>query len=343
MTAAESAVAAPAGRRSKGGRIAALARKVKNLVIGTLMCMTPVTAIIALGWMVRYMRSVSLCRLDPDAATDKTGWVLGPRDAGFLKRLFGGAWLNLRTGFGSFVALALATLPFTGLWLGSWWAGWENSFNKGYEQFWVGPTLGLTGVAVGLWVMAHLPMALAHQAVEGRPFALFEIRRVRRLVAAAGWRYVFLAGLIVFAGLPLFAARGLPAFVEGIIPGFSELPAEQIQSFAGLIALVKAGYIFVSLVILRGWTAGLYAHAAERIRLGGEPGLWSGSFIERSAKGPWPNEPVKRSWFLFRFVRFVLLLAIWFGLVAQIYLGQFLNQNWWYWVNHPYLVLPWSV
>ncbi len=343
MTAAVSAVT-PSSGRSRSGPISAFAGLIKNVVIGTLLCLTPVTAVFVLGWTLRFMRNIVLRRLSPDPAlSGGTGWLLGPRGSGRITRLVGGAWQNARSGFAAALSLAAATLPFTGLWLGSWWAGWENSFNKGYEQFWVGPTLGLTGVAIGLWVMAHLPMALAHQAVEARSFALFEIRRVRRLVAFAGWRYVFFAAFMVFAALPLFAARGLPAFIDGVIPGFTDRPLEQIEQVAGVIDLAKAGYIFVSLLVLRAWSARLYARAAGRAVNAGEPELWQGSTIARLAGHAANGAPVRLPWRLFRFIRLVLLMAIWFGLVAQIYLGQFLNQNWWYWLNHPYLLLPWSV
>ena len=162
-------------------------------------------------------------------------------------------------------------------------------------------------------------MALAHQAVEGRWLALFEIRRVRTLVTYSGWRYVFLAAATAILALPLFAARGLPAFIENIVPGFAELPADEVQNIVSMIALAKAGYVFVTLVFLRGWAARIYARAA---------------IAGKSAKKPWP---------VFRLFRQLLLLAIWFGLVAQIYVSQFLNHNWWNWLNHPYLVLPWIV
>lgn len=325
MTAATSATAGETRAAKGGGRISGVFGLVKNLLIGTLFCLTPVTAVIVLGWTMRYMRAVSLRRLgthqSPSGSNGAPGWVLGPRGSAFWTRWLGGLWSNLTTGTGGFVSLALATLPFTGLWLLSWWAGWENSFNKSYEQSWAGPALGLAGVAIGLWVMAHLPMALAHQAMEGRWLALFEIRRVRRLVANAGWRYVVLAAAMVVLAMPLFAGRGLPAFIEGIIPGFAELPDTEIEDIMGRLALAKAGYVFLTLVLLRGWAARIYAHAATRLAA----------------------TPAKKPWLVFRLLRLVLLLGIWFGLVAQIYIGQFLNHNWWYWLNHPYLVLPWTV
>jgi hypothetical protein len=37
----------------------------------------------------------------------------------------------------------------------------------------------------------------------------------------------------------------------------------------------------------------------------------------------------------------VLLVAVWFGLIAQLYVAQFANHAWWNWINHPIIGLPW--
>ncbi|MGI9352969.1 MAG: hypothetical protein ACR2O3_15510 [Rhizobiaceae bacterium] len=304
-----------------------LLKAIKNLIFGTACCLTPFTAVIALGWLMRYMQSISFGRINNDHQEQTPiGWIMGPKSSGFVSRCFGGIWQNAMVGMGGTISLLLATLPFTGLWLLSWWAGWENSFNKGYEQAWVGPVVGFIGVAIGLWVLAHLPIGLAHQATENRWFALFELRRVRQFVGLAGWRYVALSLATVLFALPVFAARGLPVFIEGIVPGFSELPAQKVDQIASVIALMKAGYVFVALVILRRWSAQIYADAV--IRSGGNR----------------PNTRTlgtrKANWFL-RTPHLIFMLIIWFGFVFLIFSGQFLNNSWLLWINHPFLVLPW--
>jgi hypothetical protein len=142
-----------------------------------------------------------------------------PTSASFLTRWLGSLVDNLRHGVGALVTLAVGTLPFTLLWLFSWWSGWENSFNKGYEQAWIGRTIGLIGVAISLPLLARLPMALAHQAAEGRMGAFFAFHEVRQLIRLAGWRYVGLSLLLVVAAMPLFVAKGAPVFVEQWSPG----------------------------------------------------------------------------------------------------------------------------
>ena len=302
-----------------------LARAIKNTIFGTLLCLTPVTAIIVLGWMVHYVRAVALRRiesLDPVDQTIRPAWFFGRPGKGILTRLFGALIGNIRSGIATTVGLAFVTLPFTALWVGSWWAGWENSFNKGYEQSWVGPTFGLTGTLVGILVLIHLPMAFVHHAVDGRIVAFFEIRKIRNLVAWAGFRYVLFSAMTVFFALPLLGMRALPVFAENIIPGLEDFGPEQIEALKGQIALAKAAYIFISLVIIRYLSARIYVFASRQ----------SSGLAGSKRKKPWIG---------FRLIQFILLASIWFGLIAQIYIGQFMNHSWWIWINHPYLVLPW--
>lgn len=293
----------------------------KNLVIGTLLCTTPVTAIVVLGWQLRFMHRVTTRRLtgsdEGSQPRNRTNWLFGPAGSGWAKRCFGGLWSNIVTGIGGFAALALATFPFTSLWLLSWWAGWENSFNKGYEQSWVGASLGLTGFAVSLIVLPHLPMALAHLAAERRWTALFEAGRIRRLVSLAGWRYLTFSVLLVLAALPVFAFRALPVFAEQIIPGLVAYSSEEVSDLAGMLALLKAAYVFLATVLFRGWSARIYAGAVLQAGEGHRPGRAGSS------------------------VGMAFLMVTWFGLVAQLFVGQFMNHNWMIWLNHPFVLLPW--
>jgi len=307
----------------------------KTLIIGTLLCLTPVTSVLVLGWLMRRMRFVARRRAGLEA--DRPGWVLGCRGSGWLARLMGGLAANIRIGLGTAFSLLLATLPFTAIWALSWWAGWENSFGKGYEQAFVGPSLGLLGVVVFCLIMIWLPMALAHQAVEDRALALFEWRMVRNAVRHTGWGYVLLAATTVFFALPVFAGRGLVTFASGIIPGFDTFSPEQAEQVAGTILLFKAGYVFVALVILRGWAARIYAAAVARALEGPNAALWAGTALHNSLPGG------RRGWMLTHWMRSVLLAVIWFALAFQIFLGQFLNYDWYVWLTHPFLFLPWAI
>ncbi len=307
--------------------------RLKNLAFGTLLALSPPTSLLLLGWLMRQTRSAALARAGLPA--ESVGWVLGARGSGFIRRMFGGLAQNVREGILAAIALLFATLPFSSIWLLSWWAGWENSFSKGYEQAFVGPSLGLFGVATFMAIMVHLPMALAHQAVQSRGFALFELRRVRSAMRHSGWGYLFLAFTTVFFALPIFASRGLIALAYDIVPGLDNYSPDEIQSLTFVISLVTGAYIVVSLAILRRWSGRIYAAAVLRAKAGTDEHLWAKSPLAAA-----PDTEYRRS-FATRMIRFVLLLIVWFVLAAQIYIAQFLNHDWHVWLTHPYWFLPW--
>ncbi len=291
-------------------------RGIVDLVVGGLLCVSPVTSVIALGWLMRRM-GVAVER-QQGGAPEVTGWILGPRGRGWPTRALGGLAANIRDGVKAALALALAMLPFSLLWLLAWWAGWDNSFNKGYEQAWAGPALFFAGIAVFLAVMVHLPLALAHQAAAGRWFALFEWRQVREVVRNAGWGHVALAFATVFFALPLFASRSLVVFAEGIVPGFADFSPEEVMQVEEIAGLAVAVYVFASFWWLRCWAARIYARAAAR--------------AASDAPAPWR---------IGRFIRLISLVVIWFGLVVLIVVGQFMNHSWWAWAQHPAFGVPW--
>ncbi len=320
------------------GRLARLGRFGLDLVIGTLACTSPVTAVVALGWLAR--RSGHLARDRFGAADEPPGWLLGPREvagrpAGRLTRALGGLAANIRSGLVALVALLAWTLPFTLLWLGAWWAGWENSFNKGYEQAAVGPSVFVFGVLIAALVLPVLPLVLAHLAAEDRLAAAFELRRLRSLVAQAGWRVAALAVLTTLLALPFALARGLITSATDWAPWIADLPPEALEALRGQIALGLAALAFTSVWLVRSLAARIYARAAPRAA-GLRPGLWDGAQAAEAAE---PARPASR-----------VLTALWLAMamaatVATAFLilaGQFLDHAWWRWVFHPLLTLPWA-
>lgn len=305
----------------------------RSFAIGSLLCLTPLTSILVLGWFSRHMATLFAARTGKPAPAP--GWIMGPSGEGWATRLLGGLGSNLAAGFGTLAACLVLTLPFTALWLGSWWAGWENSFNKGYEQAWVGPSVFLIGTAFGAVLMALLPLALTHAAVEGRWSAALQFRRLHSAFAQAGWRMAGLSGLTVLFALPLFAARGLPAFAGAMIEGIETLPPEDIARLIGAKGLATAAYVFVSLLILRRMAARIYARAAPRAAWA-EPVLWAGTRARAVATQGARRPRLVRAFWL------VLSAAILALLAFLILAGQFLNYGWWHWLTHPFLVLPWQ-
>lgn len=320
------------------GRLARLGHFALNGVVGTLLCAGPVTAVLALGWLTR--RQGHLARARFGTTEEAPGWLLGPHEAngrptGRLARTLGGLAANIRTGLVALTALLAWTLPFTLLWLGSWWAGWENSFNKGYEQAFVGPSVFLFGAALAALILPALPLMLAHLAAEDRLSAAFELRRLRSLVAQAGWRVPALMALTALAALPFAAARGLITTATDWAPWVQDLTAEDAAALQGQIALALSAIAFLSTWVLRGLAARAYATAAPRAA-GLKPGLWDGAQATEAAV------PAR--------TRSRLTTAVWYGLAMAFTLplsflilaGQFFDHAWWRWLFHPLLTLPWA-
>lgn len=323
---------------SDPGRFARLGRSLLNATIGTLLCIGPVTALIALGWLTR--RQGHLARDRFGAAEEAPGWLLGPREAGGrptgrLGRALGGLAANIRTGLMALTALLAWTLPFTLLWLGAWWAGWENSFNKGYEQAFVGPSVFVLGNLLAALILPALPLALAHLATEDRLSAAFELRRLRSLVAQAGWRVPALAALTTLFALPVFAARGLITTAGDWAPWTQDLTPEDATALRGQITLALAAVAFLSTWVLRTLAARTYATAAPRAaRL--RPGLWDGSQAAEAAI------PARRRSRLLTALWYVIAMAATLATAFLILAGQFLDHAWWRWLFHPALTLPWA-
>ncbi|MEO1153456.1 MAG: hypothetical protein AAFX59_06205 [Pseudomonadota bacterium] len=305
-----STVTARGGVLALPGRLIGLAR---DLVVGMLLCLSPLTSLIALGWLTRVMGATIARRTGAEPPT--VGWILGPRGQGGVTRALGGLAANIRSGVLTALGLAILTLPFTLAWLGAWWAGWENSFNKGYEQASVGPLVWMIATAAALPILAHLPFALAHFAAQRRLGAFFEVGQIRQNFAAAGWRAVWLALLSALAVVPFFGLRGLPVFVEGIVPGFADMtPEDQLQVARGF-ALFGAGLAFSTMLFLRQARRRIYARARLR-----------------------PDPPAR----LARWLWLILAMALWLALPVAIVFGQFLNYDPLIWLTHPLILLPWA-
>jgi hypothetical protein len=320
------------------GRLSRLGRLVLNGAVGTLLCTGPVTAIIALGWLMR--RSGHLARGRFGTVTEAPGWLLGPREAGgrstgSVVRALGGLGANIRSGLLALTALLAWTLPFTLLWLGAWWAGWENSFNKGYEQAFVGPSVFFFGAVLAALILPALPLMLSHLAAEDRLSAAFELRRLQSLVAQSGWRIPALSLIAALFALPFAAARGLITTSTDWAPWIADLSPDDLAALQGQITLGLAALAFLTAWTHRALAARVYSRAAARAA-GVRPGLWDGS---AAAEGAIPAQPASRLW---TGLCYAIAMAFAVGLAFLILAGQFLDHTWWRWIFHPALTLPWA-
>jgi Protein of unknown function (DUF4013) len=316
----------------RASRISRLAALVLNGIVGTVLTTLPVVSLLSLGWLTRRMGFATRTRFG--AAEEAPGWLLGPRETGRTARSLGGLGANIRAGLISLAALLVWTLPFTLLWLGAWWAGWENSFNKGYEQAFVGPSVYLFGTLISALLLPALPLMLAHLATEDRLSAAFELRRLRSVIAQSGWRVPALGALTLVLGIPFVALRGLITTATDGAPWVQDMTADQIAGLRGQIALAMAAWAFLSLWLLRSLAARIYARAAPRAA-GLKPGIWDGTAASEAAE---PATPASR---LMTALWYLLAMGFAFGLGTQILVAQFLDHAWWRWTFHPFLTLPW--
>jgi hypothetical protein len=330
----------PVVRRTMLGRFSAAAK----IAIAVLLALTPITAILMLGWMVRLMRretAIAIVQTEHgigrNAALQRLASA-GHRDLVRFPGWWRGLWDTVKTGAATLVVVAIATLPFGALMLIGWWAGWENSFNKGYEQAWVGRALAFAGIAVAIFVLSHWPMMLSHYAAERRIGAIAELGVVRRLIGRVRWRYLGLSVMSVLAAAPIFLAQILPTFIEKIHPALISADPAQIASFAGRWHLAATVYSVLALIVLRRRAARLYARA---ILLEQPANAHFARDVARTTNVPPSASPGKRVRRISAAVAGMLTAGAWLAFIAALYIAQFANHAWWNWVNHPLVGLPW--
>ncbi|HYV37315.1 MAG TPA: hypothetical protein VE988_16525, partial [Gemmataceae bacterium] len=228
-----------------------------------------ITSIIAVGWTNRVVQMVVLrcwwwrspvrdaltfsefcASLGPDAPSPRPRWFLRNHLRTYVRRPKNGKppglftrirrillspvqslWLNFKLGIkATFCTYALTGLPCL-LMLWSWEQGWINSFHGGYEQAWLGPTMGFLGIFVFVGVMFYVPMAQAHQAATGQARAFFDFHFVWRLVRARITAYVILAMMIGVWSLLLNATRFV-VLTETFQANAAPTPEEGLTQFA---------------------------------------------------------------------------------------------------------------
>ena len=260
-------------------------------------------------------------------------------------------WLNFKIGFQGLFCTYLLTGLGCLLMLFSWEFGWLNSFNKGYEQSLIGSLTGLLGIIIFIAAMFYVPMAQVHQAVTGDFRAFFDVRFVWRLIRARLSAYVILAALIALISLPLEILKTAPAFFGDWTETWSDAEVlKMLQNYYLICALV----LFVSLLIWRWLAARIYQSAVLKVLGRGwvtraelHPTLVN--WLDRLDISPVPTLESAGLTYLvksgsrsvYRRTLYVLLFFIWFGFVAKIYVGQFLNYHPFEgFMNHPLVQFP---
>ena len=300
-------------------------------------------------------------------------WILGnDPNQKLRRRLFGSLWKNFKTGLQAFFNTSVILGPACALWIFSWYDGWNNSFNKGYEQAAVGPVTGLVGVFLFIAAMFYLPLAQTRHAATGDWRTFYQFRLVWTLIRRRWLECLGLAMLISALSLPIMVLKTAPNFFTAMGPDKSA-PAESgsrkmisngLENLSPHEAAkrLKLYYLFCGLYVLPALL--LMRYAAARV--------YASSVIDCIQSGALPEDALhENEWrvlsrldLLFvrpqpkrnRFVRTiawvgtkagaatvgVAMFFVYFTLVAQVYVGEFLHKNdrglgWW---NQPLVQLP---
>jgi hypothetical protein len=288
-------------------------------------------------------------RRDPAAGSLKHGGTV-------LGALGQSLWTNVRVGVQAIFNTWVLTLPACVLWLFAWYDGWGNSFNKGYEQAWVGPVTGLVGIALFIGAMLYLPMAQARQAVTGQWKRFYDFRLVWTLVRRRWPACLGLAMLYSICSVPIMVLASSVMFLPQISPQLNDLAPEQTIPVLNSYFFWSAAFVFPAFVFLHWVAARTYGSTLlKAVQTGaiGEDVL--GEYERRALSGlnllrirpDRYRHPVIRAiaWAATRAGRITFGIAsglVWFTFVAQIFIMQFFN----YlgapgWLNQPLVQLPW--
>lgn len=297
--------------------------------IGAAMTLTPVTALIAMGWVQRKIACAIVRRWNADP---------GPAPQWFAKdeARLGGLVANAIAGVAVAAPLILCLAPVWTAWIVAWSFGWENSFSKGYEQAWIGPALGLSGVVFFAFAMTVLPLAEARFAVTRRWRAFLDVPMIWAIARANPFWTFALALFFLICGLMVAGLKALPLGIGNTLE-----TAQQAAGFLVVYPLFCALVLFPLYAATRFAAARLYAHAIRY-----PSSEWMLARMTAQERHAVVREPVRRAWATapIRLVWSVTLvagtLASWAAFAFMLYTAQFLAHDWAAWINHPLIQIP---
>ena len=329
---------------------------------GAFLCLSPPGSIVVVGWTLRRA-----------AATAHAEWTEnGPKPArpNWIVREGGGVWssgaahdavlrrararaaslvhslaINFRVGLASLLVVWSITLPGCMLWLFAWYAGWNNSFTKGYENAGVGPLTGLLGTALFIAAMMYVPMAQARHAVTGDWRSFYRFRVVWRMMRQCRFRYLCLAALYAATALPVMILKSAPMVFTQIGDVWEPVTAVEARETLDSYFFWACVAVFPLFVALRVVGARVYAVAARRAVAAGRIDPADLHPVEADALAALaPSEPMKRrrGGRALTTVWVAALALVWFAFVAQIFVSEFLNYHPGVgWLNQPTAQAPW--
>jgi hypothetical protein len=324
---------------------------------GMALCQSLLSSMLVVGWTYRLMQRRAVLYW----ATRGRG--LSARSAGYpefairtgcgVRALLRPLAENLKLGAQALLTTWTFTLPACALWQFGWFAGWDNSFNKGYEQTYVGAGIAWIGIAVFIAAMLYLPIAQARHAASGEWRAVFDFRTNRAIAKENRFSNLLLALGYGLAGLPLLFLTIFPYFAANAIPALLDrTPAEQL-AWLGAFYFWAALPLFLLFVALRLAATRIYARGVLDLVLAGALSRDALLGVERQAFDELDLQAIQQDrpkthlalWATRgagRLVAVALTVVLWFAFTAQIFVGQFFHyrpvQGW---LNQPLVQAPW--
>lgn len=299
------------------------------------------------NWVLEHNRAWTSAHRIPGAARIGRIW----------KALFHSLWLNLKIGVQGIFNTWVLTMPGCVLMLFSWYAGWHNSFNKGYEQAIVGPLTGFGGIVLFIAAMYYVPMAQMRQASTGNWRAFYQFKLVWQLIRKKWLACFGLAVLFSAFSVPVTVLKTVPEFLIQINPSLADRSPSELLGIAKTYYFYAAFVLFAAFVLLRIFAARIYAASLlENVQ--------SGALTEDSlAENEWETlhrldlltvRPQQKRHLLVRTVRWLgtrmgrattgfALFLVWFSFIGQVYVSEFFMKSPMGrgWLNQPLVQLPW--
>ncbi len=358
---------------------------VLHFFAGFFCCWTPFTAPLLAGWMNRYMlrSAVHVWVRRSNVENPKIffqnhefssfrGWprwsdvsiAVAPSilKTGFFRKAFNrfihffrSLWWQYRSGLLSLFNTWLLTLPFALVWLWMWWAGWNNTFSRGYEEEGLAPLTFIFSAFGFCLVMLYVPIAQARQAIHGKWASFFDMRAVRTISRHVRFRLLILAVFYALGSLGLIGGTKIfPTMFEEIY----DLDMSNIQSvkdmvfvhFLFVILCFYCGLLFVKRMNARVYAIGvLKALQAKDLSPEDLSPFERTLLLERLSFAP-PKPKIDRPWWvrlliwplrkLWTFTLVALTLSVWGGVAFSLYFGQFMNLSHVDWLNQPMIQMP---
>ena len=369
-------IPAPGKRPAPLRLLVATARIFKSWIFAALACMSIPLAILFAGWTYRLVQRrahklwATLLGREPDSRRTLPRWFLAEcfgetpsatkgsafrsRIAGIVRALFGSLGANLKTGFLITLNSFLVTLPGGMIMMFSWYSGWDNSFNKGYEQAEIGPLWGLIGIFLFMAAMTYIPIAQARQAITGSARAFWSFRKVRDVIRARPVTCLALSGGYTFLGAIFMVAVIAPAVI-GNNDSFEGKSNAEIVSFLNAYYFFWAAFFIVPGFVMLKLVAGrIYAGASYDAIVtsrwkqdevtGHEHRIFEHALV--AEKPPALPGLMRTSLAAFSFIGRLLLRTATFLLLLlfafELYVAQFFTfepaANW---IRQPMVQLPW--